>query len=174
MTKPAKQQPNRNDGPTKERKAKGDTVYAGLGKSDRVYSAVTPLDRMLKAGWIDRPMHEAGKRYARHVYESGIAGVPKSANLDGAAGGGDCTYGMAANEHQAFHRQEYRKAVQAVGSWRCAAFQLFVCHDCPLEEVGYRMGETNKKQAVAAAREMIKGKLFTLAVLWGLKMDNAA
>lgn len=169
MTKPARKEPVRNDGPTKERRSKGDVGHNDLPRSVRIYSVATPLDRLLRTGGIEKAHHQAGKRYAEHCHHAGLTGTPKSADLNAVGGGSDCTYGMAANEFQANHRLEYRNACRIIGKWRSAAFEDIVVHDTPLEDTGYTMGQTNKKQAIAAAREMLLGKLEALAVHWGYK-----
>ena len=142
----------------------GDDPRAG----QRLYSVRSTVDRMLDKGAIDAAMHQAAQRYAGHWYAAGVAGVPPTVDLNRTSGGGVNTYGMAASEVQAYHREQYRQAVQTVGKWRYVAFEAVVCHGETLESVGRGMGEQNTAQAIAAAREMVKGKLHALACMWGL------
>lgn len=177
MTKPARKHQDaiKPDLGTKERRAKGDVrITDALARSERKAQARSPLDRLKDSGKIDDALHQAGQKYAEHVHYAGLAGVARTADLLATGGGSGCTYGMAATEFQAHHRKEYRKAVQALGKWRASQFQAFVCGDCSLEKVGNLMGETNKHQAIAAAREMIIGKLHLLVDLWGMRAQDSA
>lgn len=161
--------------PTRERRRKGD-----VGKNNKpsdaeaIYSVSTPLDRLYEAGHIDEPQHTAGQRFARHVHHAGLSGAPRTADLNAVSGGAENTYGMASSEAQAHHRQEYRRAMECIGKWRSAAFLAFVVDGDALEKVGRQMGETNKAQAVAAAREMVKDRLTRLAEMWAPKKRRRA
>ena len=171
----AKPQPASPLGPTEERQRRGDITKADKSrkKSEHIYSVVSPLDRLLRQGVIDTGQHTAGQRFAKHHYYAGLTEHMGSVDLNAVRGASETSYGMPTSEFMADQRREYRDAIQAIGSWRSTAFQLFVCGDCSLEETGYRMGLTNRVQAVAAAREMVCGKLAMLCELWGIPTDAA-
>jgi hypothetical protein len=170
MTKPArKPEPIRADIGTKERRARGDVRVSGVGKSERKAEVISPLQRMRNAGYICTGLHEAGKRYARHRHYAGLSGHPKSADLLATGGG---TGGMSEGEAAAYHWAEYGQASKTVGKWRSRPFEALVCDDEPLEAVGRMMGETNKPQAVAVARFMVRERLCWLCDLWGIHYDR--
>lgn len=85
----------------------------------------TPLDRYRHRRTIDDRQFKAGETLRNDWYVSGLE--PHTvANLMGAGGGSECSYGMAKNEGQAIAREEWRLAVKAVGS-RLAPILVAVC-----------------------------------------------
>jgi hypothetical protein len=76
--------------------------------------------------------------------------------------------GMARSENQAFHRQRFREAVQAIGKIGSHVLDSAVCRETPLEQVGYALGWGNRAYAYAAAAERMKIALDGLCRLWGI------
>jgi hypothetical protein len=171
MTKPTtKQQPTRNDLGTKERRKHDFVLISGVSKSERKAKVISPLQRMRDKGQICAGMHEAGKRYAQHKYQAGLSGHAKTVDFNATGGGGN---GMHESEAAAYHWAEYGKASRLVGKWYGAVFEAVVCDDQTLEDAGRLMGETNKAQAVAVARFMVRQKLTELCDAWGIYCETA-
>jgi hypothetical protein len=75
---------------------------------------------------------------------------------------------MAETEHQVFHRQRYREAVQAIGKIGSHVLDACVCRELALDRIGYSLGWSSRPQAYAAAAERMKLALDELCKLWGI------
>ena len=75
---------------------------------------------------------------------------------------------MARSEKQAHHRDQYRKAVEALGYRSRATIENVVCAEQSLVAAGLALGWDSKPQAIAAATEMLRDAGYRLARLWGI------
>jgi hypothetical protein len=78
------------------------------------------------------------------------------------------TFGIPRSENEAFHRQRFRDAVQAVGKIGSHVLDSAVCRELPLEQAGYALGWGNRMYATGAAAERLKIALDVLCQLWGI------
>ncbi len=155
--------------PTPERLAKmGDNFTRG-GEGALV-ARDAPLETLYAKRGIDDRQYNAGKKFYHHWYRAGLNERYAALNLaSGVFGGGTTTYGMPANEDQAYHREAYRKSVQHLGMRTSGLLQYIICDETSLVEVGRKvLGWANDPQARAAASERLKDALDRLADFYGM------
>lgn len=129
----------------------------------------SPFERLLLQKTITKEQYHAGSRYRSHWYHAGLAGNPGTVDLDRIHGVDAAGYGgMPKTEAQAFHRGEFRRAVQAIGITNSWVLDWVVCRDIPLEDTGYMLGWELRSEAIAAATERLRFALEELCKLWGM------
>ena len=121
-----------DDGPTLQR-GQHDSIENGwkvgseIGRSKRV-TTQRIIDRLLKRGTITSRQWQAADRLRSLHYHAGLE--PRVvADLSRAGSGGECTYGMAANERQADARRQLRVALGAAGAAVSGVMIEVVCYD---------------------------------------------
>jgi hypothetical protein len=118
---------------------------------------------------ISPEQYAAAQKYRHHWYFGGLHDHLGSLDLTRILAGHHGDYSsMARSENQAFHRQRFREAVQAIGKIGSHVLDSAVCREMPLEQVGYALGWGNRAQAYAAAAERMKIALDGLCKLWGI------
>jgi hypothetical protein len=139
-------------------------------EKQRVVFDAWPLKRLHARYIITDIQYSAGDRYYKHWYLSGLSSF----------GGGDFgrvgksssgpTYGMAATEKQAYHRELYRLGEEKLGIGISSYVNSVVLQEQEPEAVGLRIsGRTAVNQARAAAIEIVKIGLDRLADAYGLQ-----
>ncbi len=155
--------------PTPERLAKmGDNF--SKGGDGALVARDAPLETLYAKRAIDDRQYNAGKKFYHHWYRAGLNERYAALNLASAVFGGSATtYGMPANEDQAYHREAYRKSTQHLGMRSSTFIQYIICDEAPLVEVGRKvLGWANDPQARAAATEKLKDALDRLADFYGM------
>lgn len=156
--------------PTPERLAKADGHFE-VGGDDRSGSVYTfkddSLDRALKREIITGRQYAALHKFRHHWYHGGVAPTVGSIDLNRVFSSDHGSYGtMPASERQAFHRGQYRKAVQQLGIRMSMIVEKFVCLDQPIVAVGHALGWAHPMQARAAATALLVEAADKLADLW--------
>jgi hypothetical protein len=153
--------------PERIRRAGGDIERGDTGQ---VTMRDNPLERAKARDVITPAQHSAAQKYRHHWYHAGLADQVASADLNRVfAPDLGAFSGMAKSEPQAFHRQRYREAVQAIGKIGSHVLDWAVCRDIALEQIGYSLGWSGRAQAYAAAVERMKTALDELCRLWGIE-----
>ncbi|MFZ2144412.1 MAG: DUF6456 domain-containing protein, partial [Xanthobacteraceae bacterium] len=94
---------------------------------------------------ITPEQYAAAQKYRHHWYFGGLHDHLGSLDLTRILAGHHGDYsGMARSENQAFHRQRFREAVQAIGKIGSHVLDSAVCREMPLEQVGYALGWGNR------------------------------
>lgn len=155
-------------GPTKERVKTANGAVHTDDKGKR-YFRDTTIERALTRGVITSGEYTAANKYHLHWYRGGLASTLGSPDMGRIFGSDPSNMsGMAKTEHQAFHRQQYRKAVQRIGIKGATILENVICHDLTLEQAGYKLGWGHKMQAIAAATEILRDRLDVLCGEWGI------
>jgi hypothetical protein len=152
--------------PERLRRAAGDYERGDTG---RYTMRDTPIERALTRAVISAEQFSAAQKYRHHWYHAGLSDPLASIDLGRvfAADPGGFS-GMARTEAQAFHRQRFREAVQAIGKIGSHVLDWVVCRDIGFDETGYSLGWSSRPQAYAAAVERLKTALDQLCRLWGI------
>lgn len=149
--------------PTPERLAKSEGfVHHSITGPITVRDA--PLERLEARGVLDRRLYDAGCKYRIHWNGAGLQERYASLRLDGVFGGSVETI----TEAMAHHRSVYAGAVKHLGVRGSNVVEDICCRDIGLEDVGRKLGWTNRPQAVAAAEALLKDALDRLAHWWGM------
>lgn len=149
--------------PTPERMAKaGSFIHRSATGPITVRDA--PLERLEARGIIDKRLYDAAVKYRLHWNGAGLQERYASLRLDGVFGGGVETI----TDAMAHHRSVYEGAVKHLGVRQSNVVEDVCCRDIQLADVGYKLGWTNRPQAVAAAEALLKDALDRLAYWWGV------
>jgi len=119
------------------------------------------LDRWHSVGVVDDRQYAAGAWFQRTWYFAGLE-PSVTQNLLRVSGSGESSYGMAASERQAYHRQLYRAAISALGTRLAPVMINALCFDMSAEVLGERYGASNKSRAKAIGVDRIRLGLDTL------------
>jgi hypothetical protein len=154
--------------PTAERMRRAGARFE-RGDTGQITMRDSPLERALARKTITPEQYAAAQKYRHHWYFGGLHDHLGSLDLTRILAGHHGDYsGMARSENQAFHRQRFREAVQAIGKIGSHVLDSAVCREMPLEQVGYALGWGNRVYAYAAAAERMKIALDGLCKLWGI------
>ena len=125
----------------------------------------SPLERALARRAINREQYSAGVKYRHHWYRAGLAGNVGSADLARifAAASPD-----PAGERIQHHRDQYRRASQALGLLLSRVLDMAVCQERPLHEVGSMLGWPARAGAIVVATVRLRDALDVLRRLWGI------
>ena len=149
--------------PTPERIAKSDGfIYRSATGPTTARDA--PLERLEARNIIDTRLYNAGVKYRLHWHNAGLQERYASLRMDGTFGGSPETI----TDAMAHHRSMYERAVQFLGMRQSGVVENVCCRDMQLEDVGRKLGWTNRPQAVAAAEALLKDALDRLAIHWGI------
>jgi hypothetical protein len=144
-------------------------AHVERGHSGQITMRDSPLERALARRFITPEQYAAAQKYRHHWYYGGLHDHLGSLDLtrifSEQHGSGS---GMARSESEAFHRERFRQAVQAVGKIGSHVLDSAVCREIPLEQVGYALGWSNRTYAYAAGAERMKIALDVLCNLWGI------
>ncbi len=164
-------------GPTRHRLNKAEqfnprtgevTDFYERGNASRAYTLRdSPLERAHAKQIITDGHYQAGGKYYAHWYRAGMRDNLGSMDLNrvfGQSGGG-----LAASESAQFHYDRFKDAVKAMGPLGSAVITGFVCYEMSPDDIGRRhLNYSNAPQARAAAVTLIRDKLETLRILWGM------
>ncbi len=162
--------------PTPEREGKAG-AFVRRDTLGRCHVEDAPLDRLAarhvlaRDPVLNRMLHAAGQRYFEHWYLSGMMALgAQDVSRPYACGGTSAACGMPTSERAAYHRQQYRGAVQALGAWFSAAVDPIVLAEQDLASVGSKIsGYRKPKVAVAVALDRLRGGLDLLAIHFRIK-----
>ncbi len=110
----------------------------------------------------------AGCKYRLHWHRAGLEPGIATVDLDRTGGAPNGFAGMPITEDQVHHRQQWRRANKWIGKRAEMVLTLVGCHDCGLEQAGYKLGENNKARAIAGARQVLLGAVDRLCDEWGI------
>src|SRR3569623_177324 len=115
----------------------------------------SPINMAVADGRLTREHGIAAEKFYVHWYRGGLAENFGSADLNRVFGGEGGGAGMARTEAQAFHRQRFRAAMDAVRE-QCGAISAWVLEQVVLEErmfvdVGAAFGHKNRNSAARVA-----------------------
>ena len=169
-TKPRRQAPDLDQRarPTPERlrHANGD-VEVGTGAERVVTMRDSPLERARARGVITALQYDAGVKFRHHWYHAGMAGTfPSPADMSRVFGGGEAGAGMPRSEGEAFHRQQYRMAVEAAGKTGSMVLTMVCGQEEPLDRIGHFLGWGSRAEAIVAATERLRAALDDLIRVW--------
>lgn len=176
MTKPAKQQPNRNDLGTAERRARGDVRITGVGKSERKARAETSVERIAAQKdakgnpRLDTKQVEAAKRYYVCAASYGVFG--RYASMDLAKEVFGSAHDDTGAEWLEDRKREYIKAKDVISPRYCFAMQQIILYDATLTDAGKLMGGKGERAGQVALPILID-TLDRLAVFFGLTVEKA-
>jgi hypothetical protein len=129
----------------------------------------SPLERALARGVISADQYRAGEKYRLHWYRGGLSSPLQTIDPNRIFASDTTSFsGMARTEAQAFHRQQFRNAVQEIGMISALILDSVICAEITLEDAGYKIGWNSKPQAIAAATERMRQALDTLCRHWGI------
>lgn len=160
-------------GPTPERLEKAGSMVEIGGDERSPVRMVTlrdaPIERAKDRGVISERQYTAALKYRHHWWRAGLAGSLGSMDLNRIFASDSSSFsGMAKTEAQAFHRQQYRKAVEHVGIIGAAVIEQIVCNELAFEHAGRKLGWAARPAAIVAATERLRAALDDLVKLWGL------
>lgn len=157
--------------PERERQASGKSEW---GRDERNRQTVQTLrDSPLDAAHLRRDItdrqYAAAMKYKNHWFQGGLAGALQSIdpNRVFASDMTDFSH-MAKTEAQAFHRQQYRIAIEVIGVIPAAVLDTIACYEKPLTQVGVNMGWKSKPKGVQAAEVILRDALDKLCRHWGI------
>ena len=154
--------------PTPERVRRAGSDFE-RGDTGQITMRDSPLERAFARGVITQEQYSAGQKYRHHWYHAGLSDRLGSLDLDRVFTTDLGSFsGMARTEHQVFHRQRYREAVQVIGKIGSHVLDWTVCREIEFEQVGNSLGWSSRPQAYAAAVERMKSALDELCKLWGV------
>lgn len=163
---------SRSIGPTPERLAKADEhfVVGDDQRGGKVYTFQDDvLERARKRQVIDARQYAAICKFRHHWHHGGLEPTVGSVDLNRVFAPDLGSFsGMAKSERQAFHRQQYRIAVQKLGMRLSSVVEKIACMDRKVEDVGRELGWAHPLQARASASEMLITGGDILADLWKL------
>lgn len=151
--------------PERHTKAGGGTFRDDLG---RQHMRDSPINVALSRGMINGRQYTAAQKYYNHYYRAGLIENFGSADMNRVFGGEGSSGGMARTEAQAFHRQQYRKAVDKIGIVGSWTLERIICREQSFEDTGREMGWNNRPQAVACAVQRSRDALDILCGEWGI------
>ena len=149
--------------PTPERMAKS-AGFVHVSITGPVTVRDAPLERLEARGLIDKRLYDAGTKYRIHWHGAGLQERFASLRLDGTFGGSVETI----TDTMAHHRSVYARAVQFLGVRGSSVVEDICCRDVSLEDVGRKLGWSNRPQACAAAEALLKDALDRLAYWWSV------
>lgn len=149
--------------PTPERMAKAGSFFH-QSATGPITVRDAPLERLEARGIIDKRLYDAGVKYRLHWNGAGLHERYASLRLDGVFGGGVETI----TDAMSHHRSVYARAREHLGVRASLVVENVCCRDVQLVDVGYKLGWTNRPQAVAAAEALLKDALDRLAYWWGV------
>lgn len=155
-------------GPTRERLrlAAGDIFVNDKGER---HFRDTPIERAVTKKIINAPQYTAAQKYYNHWYRAGLSESIGSADLNRIFSADPSNMvGMAKTEAQAFHRQQYRKAVQILGIRQSGVFERVVCHGETFRSVGHSLGWNDGREANAVVIQMVRDAANDLCKDWGI------
>jgi hypothetical protein len=172
-TKPAvpRSQPRRAQPsalPTPERLAKAED-FVIRGEVGGILVQDMQIDRMVARGILNERQARAAAKFYWYWYNSGMAPHFAAMDLQRGFGGGsnDCPV-MPSSEAQAVNRAEYRDCCDLLGIRIGRIVEGIVCRDETPEAAGRALGWGNAVQARAAATELLRTGLDTIAKEYGL------
>lgn len=157
--------------PERERHADGASEW---GRDERDRKTVrtmrdSPLERMLMRGVISAEQYRAAEKYRLHWYRAGLSSPLQSIDLNRIFAADETGFsGMARTEAQAFHRQQFRIAMETIGAVSASLLSAVICDEKNLDAAGAKLGWNAKPQAIAAATERMKYALDQLCAHWGI------
>lgn len=165
--------PTNSSDPTPERllKSRGDFTVGDDEQGTRVYTfRDSPLERMRdRYKQIDYRQYAALAKYRHHTYAAGMMGNISAIDFNRIFATDVSGFsGMAKTENQAFHRDQYRKAVKEIGLRDSVIVDSVVIKEIPLEIAGRMRGWLHPLQARAVATDVIRGAADRLSILWGI------
>lgn len=134
-----------------------------LPPRQRVVYSEWPLKRLHAKEILTDIEFQAGELFYAHWYNSGQSplGGGGMERVDRSA---DPNVGMPTSMRQAWHREQYRKGVQAMGMIFSVFVEAIVCREEEPEEIGRRIkGRKDRAQARAVAIEYLRDGLGLLA-----------
>jgi len=177
----------RTDGPTAERllKAQGGYSIGDDKQGTRIYHFHdAPLERLYSrlvkraSSYQEQQIRKeyiALQKFKNHWAAAGLQAPLGSADL-GRIFASDPTSmsGMAKTERQAYHRTQFRAAVQEMGLVSSLIVQNFVCYEYSIEESGLLAGfksrspERSRRYAGEMAERRVRDSGDKLSSLWGV------
>ena len=149
--------------PTTERVSKGDLVQ---GRENKIYRSTTILEQEFNRKAINETQFNAGTKFRDLWENAGLSPHFGSVDLN-RVGGGETSYGMPINEHQATCRALYRSATAMLVKEYLCVVQDVILNEKPLVEVGRnRFGWKDERQARATALSFLWAGLNALHFHW--------
>lgn len=163
------QPPPEQSNPTTQRlrHSEGDYVIG----SDRQRVLVTMRDSPFERAYLRQAITDAqyniGCKYRHHWYHAGLCDPLHSVDPNRIFASDVSGFaGMAKSESQAFHRQQYRAAVQYLGAIASATLEDIICREHTIEDVGFRLGAESKTRAIELANKQMGRALCKLMQFW--------
>lgn len=155
-------------GPTPERLLKTGGDFE-RGHTGQYTLRDSPLERLHARRIISDRQYSAACKYRLHWHRAGLDPAPQSVDLNRIFARDEGAFsGMARTESQAFHRQQYRDAVRAIGIIGAAVMDRVACYEFSLEDTGYKMGWKSKPKSIDATKRVLVKALDKLCGLWGV------
>lgn len=165
--------------PTPERlkHAKTWTVGNARDKRDRTVTILDPFEAAHeRGGWgikgenprIAQSRYEAGVKFRHHFERGGLHGVLSSLDLNASR---TEPFGRTflGTDEQVHHRLQYRSAEKLLGMVETAVLRWVIVEGITLHGAGERMGWRDRKQASAAAVQVMRMSLDKLCGMWGIR-----
>jgi hypothetical protein len=154
-------------GATNERRqrANGNVFRDDIGR-DHVRDS--PINLALSRKQISGRQFTTATKLYNHWFRGGLVENFGSMDPNRIFGGQGSGAGMARTEAQAFHRQQYRKAVDIIGKKGEWILGRVVCREVSFADAGAEMGWKDRKYAVGAAIQSARNALDLLADEWGI------
>lgn len=149
--------------PTPERMAKA-AGFVHQSVTGPITVRDAPLERLEARGIIDKRLYDAGTKFRIHWHGAGYQERYAALRMDGTFGGS----GETITDAMSHHRSVYAAAYRHLGDRQANVVENVCCRDIQLADVGYKLGWTNRPQAVAAAEALLKDALDRLAYWWGV------
>lgn len=158
--------------PTDQRlgKAGADFALGGDERDGRRYvMRDNPLDMAQRKGILSGRSHSALKKYLHHWHHAGLNATLGSVDLNRIfASDPLSSSGMARSQSQAFHRLQYREAVQKLGIITAAIVENVVCWEMSFQDAGMKLGFRSPFRGRTEAVRRVQEAGDMLARLWGI------
>ena len=129
----------------------------------------SPLEAALTRKAITDRQYNAAMKYKTHWFQGGLSGSLQSIDPNRVFASDTTNFsGMAKTEAQAFHRQQYRAAIEVIGIIPAAVLDTIACHEKPLSKAGVNMGWKSKSKGIQAAEDVLCEALDKLCAHWGI------
>lgn len=128
-----------------------------------------PIERLLAKERLSTNQYRAAEKYKLHWYRGGLCAPLQSIDPNRVFATDTAAFsGMAKSEAQAFHRQQFRDAVQIIGVISAAILDTVVCYEQPLDQVGSMLGWHSKPRGIEATERLMQDALDRLCRHWGI------
>jgi hypothetical protein len=157
--------------PERRRHAGPDGIATGDdGMGGKRHTFLSPLGRLFARDGIDVKAYNALQKFRVHYHNAGLNPGVGSVDLNRIFASDPSNFsGMAKTERQAFHRQQYRNAVQLLGLIAARVVEYVVCAEFTLEQAGAAVFELNSPfRAREEAAKRLRESGAVLAKLWGM------